>query len=150
MIDQRVAHQVGDRRAGLRLVIDSVPAIDSAGRPLPDRRLFIDLPDSSPARLVVRDSTPWAKAGLQTGDRLRNIDGEPVHSFADFQRALARLGTPDSAAPPVVVVEIERGGRTMSVRVPVDGYRRPTVRAIDAPTVTSLERSRRAAWLDGM
>ena len=136
-------------RLGLQLVIDSVPATDSAGRPLPDRRLFIDLPDSSPARLVVRDFTPWAKAGLRTGDLLRSIDGEPVHSFADFQRALGRLGTPDSAAPSVVVVEIERGGRAMSVRVPVEGYRRPIVRVIDAPTVTPLERSRRAAWLEG-
>lgn len=134
-------------RLGLRLVIDSVPATDSVGRPLPDRRLFIDLPDSGPARLVVRDSTPWAKAGLRSGDRLRSIDGVPVRSFADFQRALARLGTPDSAA--ASMVEIERGGRTMRVRVPVESYRRSRVRVIDAPTVTSEERSRRAAWLEG-
>jgi predicted metalloprotease with PDZ domain len=134
---------------GFRLVIDSVPATDSAGHLLPDRRLFIDLADSSSARLVVRDSTAWARGGLRSGDHLRTIGGEPVHSLADFQRALARLGTPDSAAPSAVVVEIERRGRTMRVSVPVAGYSRPRVRVIDAPTVTLMERSRRDAWLEG-
>ena len=136
-------------RLGLRLVIDSVPATDSVGNPLPDRRLYIDFADSSTARLVVRDSTTWAKAGLETGDHLRAIGGEAVHSFADFRRALDRLGAPDSEAPTAVAVEVERAGQTMRMNVPVVGYRRPRVRVVDAPSVSAIERSRRAAWLAG-
>jgi hypothetical protein len=48
-----------------------------------------------------------------------------------------------------VAVEIERGGRTMRVNVPVVAYRRPRLRVVDAPTVTPMERSRRKAWLEG-
>jgi predicted metalloprotease with PDZ domain len=132
-------------RLGLRMVLDSIPAVDSAGNPLPDRRVFIDLTRPTVPRLVVRDTaSAWGRAGLRTGDHLLTIDGASMHSLADFRNALARLRVGDSP-----VVEIERAGQPMRVSVPVTAYLRARVRLSDAPTVTAAERARRAAWLSG-
>lgn len=53
----------------------------------------------------------WA-AGIQPGDRLLEVDGEPIESFRDFVMETVLLG--DSEAHPIVV---ERGGERL--RVPV-------------------------------
>jgi len=129
-------------RLGLRAVIDSIPATDSVGNALPDLRLFFDFTIPGSPRLIIRDSsTPWAKAGLRTGDRLLTISGEAVHSFQDFRRAVQGAS--------VVPVEIERQGQRVRVTVAVSGYRRARVRLMDAATVTPTDRARRDAWLNG-
>jgi predicted metalloprotease with PDZ domain len=137
-------------RLGLREVIDSIPATDSAGNALPDLRVLIDFTLPGAPRLVVRDSTtPWAKARLRTGDRLLTIGGEPVRAFQDFRRAVTHVRVDDSEGSLAIPVEIERRGQRILVSVAVSGYRRTRVRLMDAATVTPAERACRDAWLRG-
>jgi predicted metalloprotease with PDZ domain len=139
-----VAPVVG--RLGLRLSVDTVPAVDSAGAPLPDLRLGIDFTrPGPPLPLVVSNpATAWSRAGLRTGDDLLTIGGRVVPSFGDLRRALEALRVGDTA-----VVEVARAGAGQRLRVGVTGYREPRIRFSDAPDVTPAARMRRARWLDG-
>jgi len=135
-------------RLGLRAVIDSIPATDTLGNAIPDLRVGIDFTIPTAPRLVIQDSsTAWGGAGFRSGDQLLTIAGEPVQSFADFRRAVSGLRISEDA--PTVPVEIERRGQRMRFSVPVTAYRRARVRLVDAATVTSAERARRHAWLEG-
>jgi predicted metalloprotease with PDZ domain len=137
-------------RLGLREIVDSVPAVDSVGNALPDLRVVIDFTLAGAPRLVIRDSaTPWAKAGLRTGDRLLTIGGEPVRAFQDFRRAVSRVRVDNTELTSSIPVEIERQGQRMRVSVAVLGYRRARVRLVDAEVVTPTERARRDLWLRG-
>ncbi len=57
---------------------------------------------------------PAAKAGLQTGDRVLEVDGEPVRHFRDLQRVI-------SARPAKrVAVRIDRGGQEKVLSLTTD------------------------------
>jgi len=59
----------------------------------------------------VKPQSPAAQAGLQYGDRILAIDGEPVDGWSTLQeRIRARAGQP-------VTVEIGRGGQRLTVRI---------------------------------
>ena len=134
------------RRLGLRFTLDTAPAVDSAGAPLPDRRLGIDFTrPGPPLRLVTRYPTSaWSRAGLRTGDELISIGGRAVQTVGDLRRELSALGVGDTT-----VVEITRGGAEQQLRVGVTGYSEPRIRFSDAPAVTPAQRTRRARWLEG-
>jgi len=133
-------------RLGLRLSVDTVPALDSAGVALADLRLGIDFTRSgAPLRLVLNNpASAWSRAGLRTGDDLLTIEGRAVQSFGDLRRVLEALRVGDTT-----VVEIARAGAGQQLRVGVTGYREPRIRFSDAPDVTPTARARRARWLDG-
>jgi hypothetical protein len=58
--------------------------------PLPENiGLTLDVDQGNLVRLVIKDS-PVARAGLQTGDRLRSLNGVSVASIADVQYGLHR------------------------------------------------------------
>lgn len=133
-------------RLGLRLVVDSIPASDSAGRLLPDARVGIDF-TAPPGvlRLVVTDSTSaFARAGVRTGDELLSVNGTAVSTFAGLRAATSRISVGDTAA-----LQLRRGDRVLDLAVPLAAYRRPRVRFVDAAVVSATERRRRAAWLNG-
>ena len=133
-------------RLGLRESVDTVPAVDSAGAPLPDLRLGVDFTrPESPLQLVVNNPlSAWSMAGLRTGDGLVALGGRSIASFSELQRVLHELRVGDT-----VVVDIERGAAPLRVRVAVVGYTRPRVRFTDLPDVTAEQRARRARWLVG-
>ncbi len=133
-------------RLGLRMIVDSAPAEDSAGHPLPDFRLGAKLAEG-PGVLRLALSNPgtlWARAGLETGDALVSVGDSAITSFDQLQRVLHRLQVGDST-----VVQVRRGEQPTRVAVVIAGYRRPRVRFVDAPDLTAEQRRRRAAWLVG-
>jgi predicted metalloprotease with PDZ domain len=139
------------RTIGLRLTLARVPATDSAGRLLPDRRVYAypyqapDQPDSSPVQLVIEvPGNAWARAGLRTGDSLIALDQRPVASGADFRTALAGLGVGDS-----VRVTVRRAGVDRTVTVRASGYEKVNARLEEDPRATREQRARREAWLAG-
>lgn len=127
-------------RIGLRIVVDTVPATDATGSPLPDRRLGVDFSQSAgPLRLVVNNpASVWSSSGLQTGDALVALGGSPVTAFADYRRALqaARVGD-------TIVADVQRDGRPLRVVVRMSGYQTPRVRFVDLDRVTPEQRARR-------
>ena len=133
-------------RLGLRLIVDTVRAVDSVGASLPDLRLGIDFtrPDV-PLQLVVNNpASGWSVAGLRTGNELVALDGRAIATYSDLQRALHGLRVGDTT-----VVDIQRGAAPMRIRAAVVGYTRPRVRFKDADEVTAEQRARRGRWLAG-
>jgi regulator of sigma E protease len=70
----------------------------------------VGLPQAAPVVSVMPDGVA-RQAGLQTGDRLTQIDGETVRSWADINKLI-------SARPEKrTVVEIERAGRPLTIEL---------------------------------
>jgi serine protease Do len=66
--------------------------------PLPENvGLELDLERGNVLR-TVKDRSPASRAGLRAGDMLRQLNGIPIHSFADVQQALDRAPRSGSIA----------------------------------------------------
>ena len=132
------------RSIGYRVLIDTVPAADTAGVPFADARVWAYPPRSGGRmRVMIQDpASVWARAGLHTGMELIAFNGVAIDSFPDFRRALRSVKVGD-----VVPVEVVRGDAATRIDVKVTGYGHARVRIVDAADVTPLERKRRDAWL---
>lgn len=129
---------------GMRMVVDTVPAADSAGARLPDTRVWAYPPKKGGRmRIMIGDpATIWGKAGLHTGDEIVALNGAAIDSFPDLRRILRTIKLGD-----VVPVSILRGQTPSLINVRVTGYDRVRVRIIDAPDATPAQRERRRLWL---
>jgi len=68
-----------------------------AGTPLPDGDVGIELTRQFYLRVIAaRDGSPAAKAGLQTGDYVRGIDGKPTRDMSVFEGTRLLRGEPGS------------------------------------------------------
>jgi S1-C subfamily serine protease len=87
-----------------------------SGRPLERPRLGIEGDDraAGPGAVVGRvvPGGPADQAGLEAGDRIVAIDGEPVRSFSSLQGEIGTRSPGDT-----VTLEIERDGSTLTVEV---------------------------------
>jgi len=133
-------------RLGYKMVVDTVAAIDSAGAPLPDRRLGLySAADGAPLIIVVNNpATAWRMAGLRTGDELVALNDVAIAGYDNLHAALDALRIGDTAA-----VDIRRAGVPMRIHAPVLGYARPRVRFLEVTDVTSEQQARRVRWLGG-
>lgn len=68
-----------------------------AGTPLPDGDVGIELTRQYYLRVIAaRDGSPAAKAGLETGDYIRGIDGKPTRDLSVFEGTRLLRGQPGS------------------------------------------------------
>lgn len=68
-----------------------------AGTPLPDGEVGLEITRQYYLRVIAaRDGSPAAKAGLQTGDYIRGIDGKPTRDLSVFEGARLLRGQPGS------------------------------------------------------
>ncbi|MGH3081993.1 MAG: S1C family serine protease [Gaiellaceae bacterium] len=75
--------------------------------------LGVSLEDDGPARLQsVRPGTPADRAGLQAGDEVTAVDGEPIESGDDLRAAIDAKKPGDK-----ITLTIERGGTERTVQV---------------------------------
>jgi len=63
----------------------------------------------------VDNDSPLYGVGVRSGDVIRSVNGIPVRSPEDAFKAYQQLGNQSS-----VQVELERGGSSLSVTVPVN------------------------------
>lgn len=71
----------------------------------------LDLPDGQ------RVTSPATAAGLRVGDVIRRVDGTAVKEWSDIQNSLV-LGSGRAAnGDPEVVIDLERGGQPLQVKV---------------------------------
>ncbi len=131
---------------GLRAIVDTIPATDSAGSPLPDTRVWA-YPRRSDGKMRVWIHDPasiWARAGLHTGQDLVAFNNAAIDSFPDFRLAFrtVRLGQ----AVPVDIVE---AGAPKRVTVTVTGYSRVRARVVPIPDATAAQQERRRLWEQG-
>lgn len=71
----------------------------------------------------IYEGTPASAAGLREGDIVRSVDGDRIASFTELR---SRIATTEPGK--VVVLEVERGGKTISVDVTLQ--ERPHERAL--------------------
>jgi len=114
-------HQIGDAiKEHLRLAKKALP--DEILFPYPHPKslgLILD-PNERATVLKVETNTPAAQAGLQAGDRLAALAGQPLLSIADVQWALHRAN-PDGAE---IAVEVIRAGKLQMLTLKLDkGWR---------------------------
>src|SRR5438105_4708692 len=129
---------------GLRALVDTIPAADSTGTPLPDTRIWA-YPPRGGGRMRVWIQNPtsvWGRAGLHTGQELIAFNNAPIDSFPSFRRAFRTIQLGQ-----VVPVDILRNGSPERINVRVTGYSRPRVRIVAVPNATPAALERRRVWL---
>jgi predicted metalloprotease with PDZ domain len=134
----------GLRSLGLRPRVWMEPAVDSAGRPEPDLRVwaYVLRGETQPRFVITDPRSAWARAGLHTGDRIVAFNGTAVDGRRAALNAIRTLHTGDR-----VHVDFLRGDTPMSADVRVGGYERTRVAIEDLPTVTAAQRAARARWM---
>jgi len=133
-------------RIGYRLVVDTMPAVDSTGTALPDLRLGVDFSQPSPPlRIVVNEpASVWSASGLRTGDVVLAVNHAPVSNYFDLMRTLRAFKVGDA-----LTVDARRDSLPLSVAVRMRGYRAPRVRFLEHPRTRVAQRARRSLWLNG-
>lgn len=71
----------------------------------------LDLPDGQ------RVTSPAAAAGVRVGDVIRRVDGTPVREWSDIQNSLVLGSGRSSNGDPEVVIDLERDGRPLQLKV---------------------------------
>jgi len=75
-----------------------------SGAPLPDGDVGLELTRQYYLRVIAaRDGSPAAKAGLQTGDYVRGIDGRPTRDMSVFEGTRLLRGQPGSKVTLTVI-----------------------------------------------
>ncbi|CAN5408421.1 S41 family peptidase [soil metagenome] len=75
-----------------------------SGTPLPEGRVGIELTRQFYLRVIAaRDGSPAAKAGLQTGDYVRGIDGRSTREMSVFEGMRLLHGAPGSAVTLTII-----------------------------------------------
>ena len=95
----------------LHLPLDRLPPGQTVEQYL--TTLGLQLAPPPPVAAMVLDGQPAALGGMQGGDRVLSIDGQPV---ADFE-ALGTLVQQAAARSPRLTIVVERGGRTLPLTV---------------------------------
>ena len=119
-----------------------------SGRPLPDGELGIELTRQYYLRVIAtRDNSPAAKAGLQTADYIRAIDGKSTREMSVFEGNRLLRGQPGSK----VVLTVLRGNaadphevtlvREKPAAVPVSSKMIDTIGYIRIPAFSSTTAS---------
>jgi carboxyl-terminal processing protease len=97
------------------LTPQQVAAVQS-GAPLPDGDIGVELTRQYYLRVIAaRDGSPAAKAGLQTGDYVRAIDGRPTRDMSVFEGTRLLRGQPGSK----VTLTVIRGNAADPHEVPL-------------------------------
>lgn len=94
--------------------------------------------------IVVTDVDPGgnaAKAGLQPGDALLSIDGQPLHTRPEYLRGLAPGQT--------IKVEVRRGPKTLKLRFKLEPEEITQYSLRELPNPTPGQLAVREGWLSG-
>jgi C-terminal processing protease CtpA/Prc len=86
----------------------------------------------------------WARAGLNTNDRVLSVNGTPVRTSPEFRAQIAAVQLGDTARLAIV-----RPAEKSDVTVIVSGYERLYARVEATPDVSERARRLWADWLAG-
>ena len=128
---------------GRTIAVDTITGADTAGRALPDMRVWA-YPRRSDGhmRVWIQDpSSAWARAGLHTGQDLVAFNGIQIDSFPDWRRAYRTVKLGDT-----VPVDVIDRGKARRIAVTVPGFTRPRVTITDAVAASAAEMARRSEW----
>ncbi|MDZ7791248.1 MAG: RIP metalloprotease RseP [Xanthomonadales bacterium] len=108
-----VAERPGGSRRTLELPLDRVDREFDESRALEAIGLEPWRPDLPPVIDAVNADTPAARSGLQPGDRILDIAGEPVEGWRDVARLIPAHGLDEGGQARALSIGIERNGRQL-------------------------------------
>ncbi len=129
---------------GLRARVEWIPAVrPSSNEPIVDLRLYAaDVPAGELARLVLtHPESPWARAGLHTGDRIVSVNGAPARTWLEFRGIIQRIRVGDTTR-----MVVERAGNRLAVNVVPAQQRRPLVRLQEIAGAPAKAARLRDSW----
>lgn len=131
---------------GMRSSVTWKPVLKKNGQPDPDLRVRAWVADGDTIlNLNLWDpNTPWARAGLNSGDQIVTVNGQRVKTWPEFRNILITLRAGDT-----VRMEMLRAGKPFAATVNVTGYERPVVVLEDIPGASERQRRLRAQWVAG-
>ncbi len=134
------------RLMGLQKSIEWKEVISADGKPSPDLRVYSwQPPNETELRIGITDpSGCWGKAGLHTGDILRNVNGSVIKTAADFRQLLRGVHVGDT-----VVIEVQRPTGPWKTNVIVSTYRQPEVTITEITGATEKQKRLLAEWKSG-
>ncbi|WP_376695866.1 RIP metalloprotease RseP [Wenzhouxiangella sp. EGI_FJ10305] len=136
-----VAERRGGSRRPLELRMDDLPADFDESRALQAIGLEPWRPDLPPVIDSVNPGTPAESSGLQSGDRIVSVAGEPVDGWRDVARLIPAHGVDDRDRPRELSMEIERDGRRVELALtPAIQEGRPVV-GIQSPPADEAARA---------
>lgn len=103
--------------------VRTIGVVSVAPRAIPRERGALGIRMDSQADGVVvaaysGESTPAEKAGVKVGDKITEVNEEPVVSIEELQAAIARFGPGDA-----VILTVERDGAVQAIQVILDNLR---------------------------
>jgi predicted metalloprotease with PDZ domain len=124
--------------AGLRAAVSTSPAVDDAGRPRADARVWAWVPpgETAPRLIVTQPDGAWAAAGLNSGDRIVSWNGAPLDGMRDFRTRLGALQPGES-----LTLSYERAGTVHQATFRLAGYTEHRVRLETLPNTTDRQRA---------
>jgi predicted metalloprotease with PDZ domain len=134
------------RLVGMRARVAWSQALDSAGKPAADLRIYAWQPpgENGLSLVITNPASLWGRAGLHSGDRIVTVNGAAVPSWEAFRALRNQIKNGDTVA-----VEVRRPTGAWRTRVVVTGYERPVVRLENIPEATERQRGLRASWAAG-
>jgi regulator of sigma E protease len=77
-------------------------------------------PDLAPVVAEIAEDSPAGRAGLEAGDRIVAINGEPVTGWRDIARLIPEHGIDEAGNARGMELEVERTGRILDMRIVPD------------------------------
>jgi len=94
--------------------------------------------------LLFNPESIWARAGLNTNDRVLSVNGVAVKTWPEFRTQIAAVPLGGVAR-----IEVVRASGRSIVDVMVTGYERSTVRIEEVPGATARQLRLREQWVEG-
>jgi carboxyl-terminal processing protease len=128
------------------LTQQEVTAVES-GAPLPDGDVGLELTRQYYLRVIAaRDGSPAGKAGLQTGDYIRAIDGRPTRDMSVFEGTRLLRGQPGSK----VTLTVIRGNAADPHEIPMVREKAPATVVTGKSAAPEVGYVRIASFRDGV
>ncbi|HEY0810576.1 MAG TPA: hypothetical protein VGD49_10465, partial [Longimicrobiales bacterium] len=105
---------------------------------------FQPSPQDTLRLLLFTPESIWARAGLNTNDRVLSVNGVAVKTWPEFRTQIAAIPLGGVAR-----IEVVRATGRSIVEVTVTGYERSTVRIEEVAGATARQLRLREQWAEG-
>ena len=131
---------------GLEPVVTRAPARNNEGAIERDWRIraWQSSPQDTMRLMLWNEQSIWARAGLNTNDRILSINGTPVRSWPEFRTLIAAVPMGG-----LVKFALVRDGRPMEISLVMAGYDATRVELRPIANASSEQVRLRNAWLAG-
>ncbi len=132
---------------GLQLSMSWTDAMSNDKKLMPDTRIYVwnDRNRNSIMLLLIDPKGCWAKAGLHTGDVIKEVNDTLINSTEDFYRIIKNIQIGNN-----VKVGVKRGTVIFNTKVIVSGYKQAIVHIISLPKLSARQLKLRTDWLSGI